>query len=924
MVPKLRGLPTFCRSLSLHRPLDSISSSHGTHILLPAFIVLRTNSKIPFPALMTSHPKVPVTMESRGEEQQCRTLQSSSSSDSEASFAAEDDLQATTHEAGAARSPGQRHKDRLEFGRISRLRVLDYIDKSFAKQGRHASQKEIVSEVAKNLPLPCLPDGCEAPCQMDHRRVRELLRHITVRHRVALSRLVKRGIRALSETALRRLKWRKFQRSLSAEGTEAGMGSSAAISTKLPPLPARNSSSTARSSRTSSSGGSRSRVCDVDPTPRSRRPSSFGRYHLREVLPRAIKAFPTTLSDYSIRKRTAGTAKPRKQDTRAPSIRNVKCQVIHYIDTHYAKQERIASLEDLAQELFRNVELKIWNSAHKTMRIRDLKEVRNVLYSICGNSLIYGRGSRNWGALVKRGSGAIKQTALKNWGYEQYCLQAEKLSSDLEGYQSSATTGGRDGPVASHNRLSSGYEVHQSPTTSTSPVVHDGDLMFDDLMATQPARYGELSSPEPDAQARAFSPLYAPTGGATTSDASRSGCESNTATNDARPGSGIVALPTSIGSTSSTPAAMSTRQANYAASGRGPLDIHSSMRGAEAADTARVSTTRNVPTGHDLLSQLQDRDEHKRDPDGAPSGSRSDFTRRIADFTLYLIDADAIATKLGQIFGTTRSYVREWLSARDVDPASSAEFSDSLTAPLQPLYQGVMGTQSICSRVEDIRSYLTTDDLVVALIGCFLHRQVFQYSDTNLETYDLWLQRVQGIAGSVLPKADEVLEKHRRYSHMLIATYLTDLQAGTDTDTVLRNAYFNRCSEPTWISDHLSWRARQLAQSLARVIVHHIGKGEDHTRDMQLVEGLYTIILDALVLSCKISTARESQQVLWYEPETEYHGKTMQEASHPADGRVMLTLFPGLALVSESSCEIVARARIARIPRSHEHTVTRG
>lgn len=69
------------------------------------------------------------------------------------------------------------------------------------------------------------------------------------------------------------------------------------------------------------------------------------------------------------------------------------------------------------------------------------------------------------------------------------------------------------------------------------------------------------------------------------------------------------------------------------------------------------------------------------------------------------------------------------------------------------------------------------------------------------------------------------------------------------------------------------------------------------------------MVFDALILKCKLSSAREEFKFLWYSSGEEVGLDTMEEASRNGHKRVVLTLFPGLYIAGPNA-EVLFKAQV--------------
>ena len=128
-------------------------------------------------------------------------------------------------------------------------------------------------------------------------------------------------------------------------------------------------------------------------------------------------------------------------------------------------------------------------------------------------------------------------------------------------------------------------------------------------------------------------------------------------------------------------------------------------------------------------------------------------------------------------------------------------------------------------------------------------------------------------------------------------------------DTVLRKAYFRRCHDQSWIESDLHPKALSMSEDLAALIEQHLGHMAPTAATFLLAQRMLKIVLQAIVLKCKLSTARERVEYTWYSSGASFDAGNMESAN--GDGEeVLLTSFPGILMYHDDGVEVVAKAMV--------------
>lgn len=138
----------------------------------------------------------------------------------------------------------------------------------------------------------------------------------------------------------------------------------------------------------------------------------------------------------------------------------------------------------------------------------------------------------------------------------------------------------------------------------------------------------------------------------------------------------------------------------------------------------------------------------------------------------------------------------------------------------------------------------------------------------------------------------------------------------SDRDTLLRKAYLRRLNNDEWIQKTFGRVACRLAKEFALILEDHISAQpgaipkEDGPSVWQLAERFTQMLFDALVMKCKISSARQKYQFTWC-----VGGDTMDphwmEASREDSDDVLLASFPGLLVRGDGSdSRVLVRAQV--------------
>lgn len=128
-------------------------------------------------------------------------------------------------------------------------------------------------------------------------------------------------------------------------------------------------------------------------------------------------------------------------------------------------------------------------------------------------------------------------------------------------------------------------------------------------------------------------------------------------------------------------------------------------------------------------------------------------------------------------------------------------------------------------------------------------------------------------------------------------------------DTILRKAYFRSCHDQSWIESDLHPQALGFSQDLAALIEQHLGHLTPTAATFLLAQRLFKIVLQAIVLKCKLSTARECLEYTWYSSGSPFDAGNMESAN--GDGEeVLLTSFPRILMHHDDGVEAVAKAMV--------------
>ena len=100
-----------------------------------------------------------------------------------------------------------------------------------------------------------------------------------------------------------------------------------------------------------------------------------------------------------------------------------------------------------------------------------------------------------------------------------------------------------------------------------------------------------------------------------------------------------------------------------------------------------------------------------------------------------------------------------------------------------------------------------------------------------------------------------------------------------------------------------------MSEDLAALVEQHLGHLAPAASTFLLAQRLFKIILQAIVLKCMLSTARERVEYTWYSSGATFDTRNMESAN--GDGEeVLLTSFPGILIHHDDGVEVVAKAMV--------------
>lgn len=223
---------------------------------------------------------------------------------------------------------------------------------------------------------------------------------------------------------------------------------------------------------------------------------------------------------------------------------------------------------------------------------------------------------------------------------------------------------------------------------------------------------------------------------------------------------------------------------------------------------------------------------------------------------------------------------------------------------LAQIYRQIVGRSSVSEHRAAIEGHLSAPELACALVGVTIFKDILGPEAELKCTADDFITNQRTTLGHFAPE----MELHLR-------------PFGTNLDTILRRTYLSHIRKAVFQETSLATTADIFADRIAALLQEHLqavnSYGEPQTAKNSLdrqarvrwAELLCEPLKDALVLKCKLSSAREDYRPQWFASEAPIVDGLMH-GTHGAGEAVASTVFPGLTVERDGVTKLVFAAQV--------------